>query len=36
VEQIGAGYDLATTLARDIGYTQAVTFKGRDKQLVTF
>jgi len=36
VEQIGAGYDLATALARDIGYTQAVTFKGRDKQLVTF
>jgi len=36
VEQIGAGYDLATTLARDIGYTQAVTFKGRDKQLITF
>jgi histidinol-phosphatase (PHP family) len=36
VEQIGAGYDLATALARDIGYTQAVTFKGRDKQLITF
>ena len=36
VEQIGAGYDLATTLAKDIGYTQAVSFQGRDKQLVTF
>ena len=36
VEQIGAGYDLATTLAKDIGYTQAVTFQGRDKELVTF
>ncbi len=36
VDQIGVGYDVATTLARDIGYTQAVTFKGRDKQLITF
>ena len=36
VEQIGFGYDLATTLAKDIGYTKAVTFQGRDKQLVTF
>ena len=36
VEQIGAGYDLATGLAKDIGYTQAVTFNGRDKQLITF
>jgi len=36
VEQIGAGYDLATTLARDIGYTKAVTFQGRDRELVIF
>ena len=36
VDQIGLGYDLATTLAKDIGYTQAVTFQGRDKQLITF
>ena len=36
VDQIGLGYDLATTLAKDIGYTKAVTFQGRDKQLVTF
>ena len=36
VSQIGLGYDLATALAKDIGYTKAVTFQGRDKQLVTF
>jgi len=36
VEHIGAGYELATTLAKDIGYTQAVTFQERDKQLITF
>ncbi len=36
VEHIGLGYDLATALAHDIGYTKAVTFKGRDKQLITF
>ncbi|MCW8821863.1 MAG: histidinol-phosphatase [Sulfurovum sp.] len=36
VEQIGFGYDLATTLAKDVGYTKAVTFQGRDKELVIF
>ena len=36
VDQIGLGYDLATALAKDIGYTKAVTFQGRDKQLITF
>ena len=36
VDQIGLGYDLATTLAKDIGYTKAVTFQGRDRQLITF
>ena len=36
VAQIGTGYELATALAKDLGYTQAVTFKGRDKQLITF
>ena len=36
VAHIGAGYDLATSMAHAVGYTQAVTFKGRDKQLVTF
>ena len=36
VEQIGAGYNLATALAKKVGYTQAVTFQGRDKKLITF
>jgi len=36
VEQIGAGYEMATALAKEIGYTKAVTFKQREKQLVTF
>ena len=36
VEQIGLGYDLATTLAKDIGYTKVATFEGRDRELVTF
>ena len=36
VEQIGLGYDLAIALAKDIGYTKAVTFQGRYKQLITF
>jgi len=36
IEQIGTGYELAIVLAKDIGYTQAVTFQGRDKQLITF
>ncbi len=36
VEQVGFGYEQTKELAKEIGYTQAVTFKGRDKQLVTF
>jgi len=36
VDQIGLGYDLATIVAKEIGYTQAATFQGRDRQLVTF
>lgn len=36
VEQVGFGYDLATALAKDIGYTKAVTFTNRDKELVNF
>jgi len=36
VEQIGAGYAQATTLAKEVGYTKAVTFQERDKQLITF
>jgi len=36
VEQVGFAYEKTTKLAKEIGYTKAVTFKGRDKQLVTF
>ncbi len=36
VEQIGFSYDLATSLAKEVGYTKAATFEGRDRQLVTF
>jgi len=36
VDQVGADYEKATVLAKEIGYTQAVTFKERDKQLITF
>lgn len=36
IEQIGLGYDLATTLAKDIGYTKAATFEGRDRELIIF
>ena len=36
VSQVGADYEKATALAKEIGYTQAVTFKERDKQLITF
>lgn len=36
VEQIGFSYDKVTELARCVGYTQVVTFKQRDKQLVNF
>ncbi len=35
-KQVGLGYEEATELARDVGYTKAVTFKGRDKKLVNF
>lgn len=35
-EQIGFGYDLAIALAKDIGYTKAVTFQDRDKELIIF
>lgn len=34
VEQVGFGYEQSVTLAKSIGYTKAVTFKQRDKQLV--
>ncbi|CAA6810598.1 MAG: Histidinol-phosphatase (EC [uncultured Sulfurovum sp.] len=36
VDQVGFCYDKVTSLAKEIGYTKAVTFKGRDKQLVIF
>ena len=36
VEQIGTGYAHAITLAKSLGYTQAVTFQEREKQLITF
>jgi len=36
VEQVGFGYEEVLTLAKDIGYTKAVTFQGRDRQLITF
>ncbi|MEA1880558.1 MAG: histidinol-phosphatase [Campylobacterota bacterium] len=36
VDQVGFSYDKVTTLAKEVGYTKAVTFQGRDKQLVTF
>ncbi len=36
VNQVGADYDKATALAKEVGYTQAVTFHKRDKQLITF
>ncbi len=36
VKQIGFGYEKVITLAKEIGYTKAVTFQGRDRQLVTF
>ncbi len=34
VEQVGAGLDSAYTMAKSIGYTKAVTFKHRERQLV--
>ena len=36
VDQVGFGYEKTTELAKKVGYTKAVTFKGRDKQLITF
>lgn len=35
-EQVGFSYEETTDLAREVGYTQAVTFKGRDRELVNF
>ena len=36
VEQVGFGYHEVATLAKNIGYTKAVTFKQRELQLITF
>ena len=36
VEQIGFKYEQVTRLAKEVGYTKAVTFQGRDKELITF
>ncbi len=36
VEQVGFGYEKVVTLAKEVGYTKAATFQGRDRQLITF
>ena len=36
IDQIGFSYEKVTSLAKEVGYRQAVTFQGRDKQLITF
>ncbi len=36
IEQVGFGYEEVIHLAREVGYSKAVTFEQRDKKLVTF
>ena len=36
VDQVGFGYDKVISLAKKVGYTKAVTFEQRDKELITF
>ena len=36
VDQVGFGYEEAVALARDTGYRKAVTFRGRERELLTF
>ncbi len=36
VDQVGFAYDEAVELAKSVGYTKAVTFEQRDRELVTF
>jgi histidinol-phosphatase (PHP family) len=36
VDQVGFGYAETRSLAKEIGYTKAVTFKQRDRRLITF
>ena len=36
VDQVGFGYEEAITMARTVGYSQAVTFEQRERKLITF
>ena len=36
VDQVGFGYEKTKALAKEVGYTHAVTFKGREKELLIF
>jgi len=36
VAQVGFGYEKTSSIAKSVGYTKAVTFKQRDRQLVKF
>jgi histidinol-phosphatase (PHP family) len=36
IEQVGAGYNTATSLAKEIGYSKATIFKNRERQLINF
>jgi histidinol-phosphatase (PHP family) len=36
VDQVGFGYEKTVQLAKEIGYTKAVTFKDREKELIVF
>jgi len=36
IEQVGFGYKEAVTLAKEVGYSKAVTFEERDRELVIF
>lgn len=36
VDQVGFSYDKVTSLAKEVGYTKAMTFENRDRELITF
>jgi histidinol-phosphatase (PHP family) len=36
VDQVGFGYEKTIQLAKEIGYTKAVTFQQRERQLIIF
>lgn len=36
VDQVGFSYDKTSTLAKELGYTTCITFKNRDRKVVTF